>query len=77
MRLELPQTIQNELSLVYFTLVYLHTSENTVKPTLRIRFYRSCSDFEEIPPFDLDPQLELEIFQTIKNGICELLEENS
>ena len=77
MRLEIPQTIQTELSLVSSTLVYLRTSENTVKPPLRIRFYKSCSDFQEIPPFDLDPQIESEIFETIKSGICELLEKSS
>ena len=77
MRLEDPLTIQSEVSFVSFTRVYLRTSENTVRPALRIRFYKSCSDFEEIPLFDLDPQIESEIFETIKSGICELLEKRS
>ena len=76
MRLEVPITIQTEVSFVSFTRVSLRTSENTVRPALRIRFYKSCCDFEEIPPFDLDPQLESEIFETIKGGICELLEKS-
>ena len=77
MRLEVPLTIQSEVSFVSFTRVYLRTSENTVRRALRIRFYKSYSDFEEIPPFDLDPQIESEIFETIKSGICELLEKSS
>ena len=77
MRLEIPQTIQTESSLVLFTLIYIRTSDNTVKPALRIRTYKRFSEFEEIPPFELDPQLELEIFETIKSGICELLEEDN
>ena len=67
MRLEIPPTIPTELSLVSFTL----------KPVLRIKIYEGCAELEEIPPFDLDPQLELEIFETIKSSICELLAKNS
>ena len=77
MRLEIPQTIQTESSLISFALIYVRISENIAKPAIRIKTYRRFSEFEEIPPFELDPQIESEIFETIKSGICELLEKGS